>query len=407
MQTDTEFDYENFREEAFQIFWEELSPLEKRIETEERIPNDEVFPILRRAGAFAMLIPREYGGLGLSVSQYVPLIAELAKVHGGIRALVHVHNSFAHAIALLGDEQQRRDLLPPAARGEASIAFGLTEPDSGSGVDTGTVADRDGDDFLITGRKWLITNSDFASHFIILARTGQAAGRPVLSSLLVPRDAPGLTIIGLPETMGCKGGQHGMITLDGVRVSQQALLGGREGAGEQQLEKTLDLSRLLVAASSLGTAERALELSVAHARARVTFGKPLSERQAIQRYLGEMATDVNALRLMIDDAARRADAQLPITAEASMCKLMGIDVVGRVTDRALLVQGGIGYTRAGSLERLYRDARLNWLEEGPPTVHYLTIARTMIEQAEDQPTVSGLGRDWLATVTVAEPGAIG
>jgi alkylation response protein AidB-like acyl-CoA dehydrogenase len=407
MESAAEFDYEQFRDAAFQTFWEELAPFEERIETEERIPVDEVFPILRRAGAFAMLIPREYGGLGLTVSQYVPLIAELAKVNGGIRVLVHVHNSFAHAVAILGDEQQRADLLPPAARGEGSIAFGLTEPDSGSGIDTGTVAVRDGRDFVMTGRKWLITNSDFASHFIILARSGEAAGRPLLSALLVPRDAAGLSIMGLPETMGCKGGQHGMLILDGVRVGEEALLGGREGAGEQQLEETLDLSRLLVAASSLGTAERALELSVAHARTRVTFGKPLADRQAIQRYLGEMATDVNALRLMINDAARRTDEQLPITAEASMCKLMGIDVVGRVTDRALLVQGGIGYTRAGSLERLYRDARLNWLEEGPPTVHYLTIARALIAEAELKGPVSGLGRDWLSPLAAAGPGALG
>jgi alkylation response protein AidB-like acyl-CoA dehydrogenase len=157
------------------------------------------------------------------------------------------------------------------------------------------------------------------SHFIILARSGQAAGRPLLSALFVPRDAAGLTIVALPETMGCKRGQHGMVTLDGVRVDDEALLGGREGAVEAQLEETLDLSRPLVAASSLGTSERALELSVAHARTRVTFGKPLADRQAIQRYRGEMAADVNALRLMINDAARRADEQLPITAEASMC----------------------------------------------------------------------------------------
>jgi alkylation response protein AidB-like acyl-CoA dehydrogenase len=124
MESAAEFDYQRFRDAAFQIFWEELAPFEARIESVERIPVEEVLPILRRAGAFAMLIPREYGGLGLSVSQYVPLLAELAKVHGGIRALVHVHNSVAHAVAVLGDESQRADLLPPAARGEASIASG-------------------------------------------------------------------------------------------------------------------------------------------------------------------------------------------------------------------------------------------------------------------------------------------
>src|SRR5262249_9186437 len=143
---------------------------------------------------------------------------------------------------------------------------------------------------------------------------------------------------------------------------ESALLGGLEGAGEAQLEHALELSRLLVAASSLGTAERALELALAHANARVTFGRPIGQRQAIQRYLAEMATDVYAMRQMIEAAAAKADTGAPIGAEAAMCKLFGLEAVGRVTDRALLVHGGIGYTRAVGLERLYRDARLNWLE---------------------------------------------
>lgn len=371
-------DYEALRARAFDVFWQELEPLAERIEDEERIPYDVVFPALRRAGAFGLLIPEQYGGAGLTIAQYVPIIAELAKVHGGIRALVHVHNSFAHTVAELGTEQQRAELLPAAATGDGSIAFALTEPDHGTGLDIGTTAVRDGDEFVINGRKWLITNSDFASHFLVLARTGGEGRDAQLSTLIVERDAPGLTIEPLPETMGCKGGQHGRLTFEDVRVGANRLLGGVEGAGEEQLERALDLSRLLVAASSLGTAERALEVALEHARQRVTFGRPLIARQAIQRYIAEMATDIYAMRHMIEAAAAKADAGEPIGQEAAMCKLFGLEAVGRVTDRALLVHGGIGYTRATVLERLYRDARLNWLEEGPPTIQHLAIARPLV-----------------------------
>ena len=207
----------------------------------------------------------------------------------------------------------------------------------------------------------------------MLAVTGQA-----LSAFLVPRDAPGLTITPLPETMGCKGGQHGRLRLAEVRVPAASLI-GREGQGEDHLERALEISRIFIAASSLGTAQRALDLALEHARTRVTFGKPIGQRQAVQRYLAEMAMDIYALRHMLTDAARKWDAGRRIPLEASLCKLFGLEAAGRVTDRALLVVGGIGYTRATPIERLYRDARLNWLEEGPPTIQYLVAARELIK----------------------------
>jgi alkylation response protein AidB-like acyl-CoA dehydrogenase len=144
------------------------------------------------------------------------------------------------------------------------------------------------------------------------------------------------------------------------------------------MEKALELSRVFIAATSLGTSERALELSLVHAKKRVTFGKPIGSRQSIQRYLAEMATDIYALRHMLFDAATKWDRGERISAEASMCKLFGLEAVGRVTDRALLIHGGIGYTRQHPIERLYRDARLNWLEEGPPTIHYMVISTTLL-----------------------------
>lgn len=369
--------YAELRRRIVEAIWRDLDPLEDEIETTGALPYDRLWPLLQRSDAFRLLIPEAYGGLGLSVAQYLPILAEFAKIQGGIRVLVHAHNSMARALAELGNERQRAEVLPGTAAGTRSVAFALTEPDHGTGADIGTLAQREGEEYVLTGRKWLITNADFASHFIVFAKTNPGARERAVSAFLVPREVPGLTISELPPTMGCRGGQHCQLTFEGVRVPAASLLGA-EGEGLAQMQRAMTISRIFIAATSLGTAERAFELSLEHARERVTFGKPIGQRQAVQRYLAEMAVDVYALRQMVRDAAEKADRGLPIMAEASMCKLFGLEAVARVTDRALLVHGGIGYTRARRVERLYRDARLNWLEEGTPTIHYLITAEEFL-----------------------------
>lgn len=369
--------YERFRREFVEAIWRDLDPFEEEIERTERLPYDRLMPKLRAMDAFGLMIPEAFGGKGLTVTQYLPLLEELSKIQGGIRVIVHVHNTTSHALADLGSPEQRQAILPGCAVGAKSISFGLTEPDHGTGADIGTQALRDGDQYVITGRKWLITNSDFASHFIVFAKTNAKNGANGVSAILVERDTPGFTIEALPENMGCKGGEHGHLTFEQARVPVSNILGS-EGMGLAQMEIALEVSRLFIAATSLGTAQRSLDLSIEHAKSRVTFGKPIAKRQAIQRYLAEMATDIYALRTMVADAGAKWDRGLRIPAEASMCKLFGLEAVGRVTDRALLVFGGIGYTRAHSIERLYRDARLNWLEEGPPTIQHMVAANELV-----------------------------
>ncbi|WP_078428269.1 acyl-CoA dehydrogenase family protein [Alkalihalobacterium alkalinitrilicum] len=370
-------DFEVYKKQLFEKIWNDLDPLEEEIENNEALPYDKLMPLLREMNAFGLRIPTEYGGLGLSVSQYIEVLAEFSKIQGGIRVVVHVHNSMGSALSRLGNEKQKKEILPGCAEGTKSVAFALTEPDHGTGLDLGTIAVRDGDDYIINGRKHLITNSDFATHFIVFAKTKGGNSEDSVTAILVERDTPGFTIEALPETMGCKGGEHGLLTFTDVRVPVENLL-GEEGKGVYQLEEALEVSRLYIAATSLGTAERAFELSLDFAKKRKTFGKAIGQRQAIQRYIAEMGIDIYALRNMIKDAAEKWDRGQRIPAEASMCKQFGLEAVGRVTDRALLVHGGIGYTRKHPIERLYRDARLNWLEEGPPTIQYMVAAREFL-----------------------------
>ncbi|MFD0662700.1 acyl-CoA dehydrogenase family protein [Thermocatellispora tengchongensis] len=216
------------------------------------------------------------------------------------------------------------------------------------------------------------------SHFIVFAKTDPDAGARGVSAVLVERDRPGLTIEPLPGTLGTRGLQHGHLTFRDVLVPAANRL-GEEGQGLSLIERGMEVSRVFVAASSLGTAEQALALSVARANDRVTFGRPIGARQSIQRYLAEMAADVYALRTMLEDAAAKLDAGLRIPIEASACKLFGSEAVCRVTDRALLVFGGIGFTRKYPVERMLRDARANVVEEGPPTIQHFVIARTLLD----------------------------
>ena len=370
-------DYTRLRASIAEAMWKLIPPMEDEIEESDVIPKDILVPALREVGAFGLLIPEEYGGAGLTVSQYLPILADLARIHGGLRGFVHAHNSSTHVFSMLADAEQRARLLPLAARGEVSFGMGITEPDHGTGADVGTRAVRDGDHYVLDGQKWLTTNSDWVTYFIVFCKTNPSNGAAGVSAILMDRDAEGLTIEPLPPTLGTRGLQHGHLRFSGVRVPVANRLGD-EGDGLGLIEEGMELSRIFVAASSLGTAEEALQMSLERAKQRVTFGQPIGTRQAVQRYLAEMATDVFALRTMLENVAARVDAGHRVPAEASACKLFGLEAVCRVTDRALLVFGGIGFTRKFPIERMLRDARANVVEEGPPTIQQLVIARTLL-----------------------------
>src|SRR6266404_1457936 len=248
-------EFEKFRQEIFTAIWRDLDPFEQEIEDNEHLPHDRIDPLLRKMGAFGLLMPKDYGGIGLSTSQYLPILAEFSKIQGGIRVLVHVHNTVSHGLLEVASQSQKQEIFPGVAQGTKSVAFALTEPDHGTGMDIGTTTVRDGDHYVINGRKWLITNSDIATHFMVIAKTDAKAGARGISSIFVERNTPGFRITPLPETMGCKGGEHGQLDLVNVRVPISNL-SGKEGEGLTQMEELLEISRVFIAATSLGTAER-------------------------------------------------------------------------------------------------------------------------------------------------------
>jgi alkylation response protein AidB-like acyl-CoA dehydrogenase len=357
-----------------QLIWNDLKPYVETIERTDHIPA-EVIDKLKPLGLWGCLVPAEYGGLGLSVSQYIPVLVELSRLHAGMRGLLHAHVS-SSAMLQYATKEQQRQLYPGVARGEIQLAFALTEPDAGTGVDIRTHARREGDHYVVNGRKHLISNCDIADYIMLVCYTDPSRRGSGMSVLMLPTDAPGFSWEPYPPLMGCKGGEHGLLTFTDCIVPAQNVLGGLEGRGFEHAMGMLEESRLFIASTSLGTAERAFELSLAYADKRVTFGKPIGERESVRAYLADMAMDIYALRSMLADAVRKLEEGKPIPAEAAMCKLFGAEAVCRVTEKALLVHGGVGYTRMHQVEQLHRDARINLLEEGTPTIQRTVIART-------------------------------
>jgi alkylation response protein AidB-like acyl-CoA dehydrogenase len=369
--------FAEFKEKAFTFLWDEVAPLEEDIEKTHRFPREKLWPRFAELGFLGLHVAKEYGGIGLSESQYLEFEKEWSKVHGALRVILHVH-CLGTECFLPASEDQKRTYLPKLATGELSCGFALTEPDGGTGRDSKCIARRDGSNLILNGHKHLITNADFAAIFNVVCWTQQESGQFEISNLLVERGRKGFTIGDMKPCMGCSGAAHGRLNFNDCIVPVTNIL-GEQGKGLGAALHMLNISRVRIAATALGTMERCLDLAVEYAKKRVTFGKAIAERQATQRYLSEMAMDIYALQCAINDAAGKIEEGEDILLEGNLCKLLAMEGGRRVTDNALLVFGGVGYTREYPIERLYRDIRLNWLEEGTPTIQYLVSARQVLE----------------------------
>lgn len=338
----------------------------------------ETWDDLRERNFLRLAAPATYGGLGLCFTQYLELLGLFSHMHGSLRVIVHVMNGLWRCLDRKATDEQRSRFVIPFVQGEKRITFTLTEPNSGSGTDIKTAAHRDGDDYVVSGEKWMIIFSDIADEFLLFCRLEGTVGASGTLALLVPRDTPGLEIRPMPPAMGISGTQHGHLVLADCRVPADNCL-GEEGEGlDVAFNGFLDPSRIAIGMTCVGLAERALELALMHAKTRVTFGKALAERQTIQMWLAEMATDIEAARQLVLYAGAAFEAGTCTSALASMAKLQGTEMLQRVTDKALQIHGGIGYFQ-GEMERIYRDARMQRFEEGTAETQKMTIARSLFK----------------------------
>lgn len=340
--------------------------------------SDEVWQGLRDANLLNLAAPRDYGGQGLSFTEYLLCLEILAEMHGSLRVIVHVANGLWRSMDAKATPEQRVRFVKPFVTGEAFTTFTLTEPNSGSGADLKTTARPDGDSYLLNGEKWMIIFSDVADYFLLFCRLEGTTGAEGTLALMVPRASPGLEIEEMAPAMGIRGTHHAHLRLTNCRVPISNRLGAEGDGLEVAFSGFLDPSRIAICMTCVGLANRALALAADHAKSRITFGKALAKRQTIQMWLAEMATDIAAAKQLCLHAADMFESGEPATVQASMAKLFGTDMLQRVTDKALQIHGGIGYFQSSEIERIYRDARMQRFEEGTAEIQKMVIARHVL-----------------------------
>lgn len=373
---------EAIRQRVIQFRTEEAVEWAKQIERDEKIPP-ELWQRIRQLGFHRLTQPTWAGGEGLPLAMYFPILEEVARCHGSIRMVVHAYNSIWRTVGN-GRPEQQKEWVPQVASGQCLVAFALTEPDNGTGIDLRTTATYENGEFVLNGRKHLITFADEATIFVVIAKTDANAGRQGLTAFIVPRHQVGLHIEMQPQMMGDKGSTHGILTFSNCRIPEENVLGEIGQGFDLALRGFLDQSRACIAQSAVGVAEESLQQALLHVRRRTTFGKALASRQAVQMRLAEMAISIQAGRLLCLDAAHKYDRGETISVEASMAKAHAIKMVGEVTDAALALYGGVGYMVGSPVERLYRDARSLWFEEGTAEMQKMTIVESMLAAARQR-----------------------
>jgi hypothetical protein len=345
--------------------------------------RDHTFPAqalkeLGELGALGMCVPEEWGGAGMDYMSLVLTLEEIAAGDGATSTIVSVQNSLPCGIInKYGTDAQKEEWLKPLARGEKLGCFCLTEPHTGSDASAITTrADRDGDSFVLNGVKHYITTGKYAQMAIVFAVTDKAAGKKGISCFLVPTATPGYSVARVERKMGQHASDTCQIVFDNCRVPATALL-GKEGEGYKIALSNLEAGRIGIASQAVGMARSAFEAAVRYAKERQTFGVPIIEHQAVNFRLADMATQLDAARLMVWRAAMLKDAGKPCLKEASMAKMFASEMAEKVCSDAIQIHGGCGYTDESCVERIYRDVRVCQIYEGANDIQRLVIGRTI------------------------------
>jgi alkylation response protein AidB-like acyl-CoA dehydrogenase len=345
----------------------------------QHFPRD-VFEKLGGLGFLGILFPEEYGGAALSYMDYAAIIEEIAAVDGSIALALAAHTSLgSNHIYQFGSEAQRRRYLPRLTSGEWLAAWGLTEAEAGSDSGgTKTSAVRDGDGWVLNGSKNFITNASVGGLAVLMAVTDRTAGRHGISSFVVELSNPGIRVGKKENKLGMRASDTCTLVMEDCRVPAENLLGD-EGAGWVNSMKILDGGRISIAALSVGIARGAYEAALKYSKERRQFGRPICEFEAIQFYLAEMATQIDAARLLTERAAAAKDAGQIVTKLSAQAKLYSSEIAVRATERAVQIHGGYGFIKDFPVEKFYRDVKLCTIGEGTSEIQKLVIAKQLLE----------------------------
>ena len=357
-----------------------IKPVAREWEHEGRYPT-EIVAKMREMGLFGITIPEEYGGLGCDLVTLAILFEEISKGWMGIAGIIGSHSLASRMIYTHGTDDQKKRWLPSLATGELRTGIGLTEPGAGSDLQGITTrATRDGEHYIVHGTKTWITNARYAGILPVLVKTDPTTepAHKGMSVMIVEADTPGYSVSRDIGKLGYKGTESCEVVLDQCRVPAANLLGGVEGKGLQQVLGGLEVGRVNIAARSVGIAQAALDASLAYAQQREAFGQPISNFQAIQLKLADMATEVQAARLLTWWTAWRADSGARADLEAGMAKLFASEVAIKCSLEAMRIHGGYGYSTEYDIERLYRDAPLMAIGEGTSDIQRLVIAKALL-----------------------------
>ena len=357
----------------------EVAPSATERDEQEHFDRDLMFARLADLGLTGIVFPEEYGGAGADYVSYAIAVEELSRVCGSTGVTLSAHLSLgANPIYLFGTEEQKKKFLTPLALGQAMGAFGLTEPSAGSDAGgTRTTGVRDGDEWILNGTKVFITNAGEADTYVVFARTDKEAQKHHgITAFIVEKGTPGFSFGKKEKKMGIRSSPTMELVFENCRVPHANLL-GEEGKGFKVAMKTLDGGRIGIASQALGIAQGALDATIAYATQREQFNKPLSAFQGVQFQLADMATQVEAARLLVYNAAYRASAGLSYSQESAMAKLFASETAMRVTTQAVQLHGGYGYTREFPVERMMRDAKITEIYEGTSEIQRVVIGTAL------------------------------
>ncbi len=358
----------------------ELGPVAGEIDRDARFP-DEVIEKMRSLNYFGLQIPKEYGGAAIDSISYAIVIEELSRVCAGIGLCVTVHNSVgAYPVVRFGTPEQKKRFLPALASGERIGAFCLTEANAGSdagGVETNAVAQDDG--FVLNGTKIFVTNGGVCGTALVFAITDHENPRKRASVFVVENDTPGFSVGEIEDLCGMRANQVSSLFFEDCKIPAKNLI-GRLGDGLKIGLIALDTGRVGIAAQALGIAQGAFDASVKYSKERQQFNKPISSFQTIQNYLADMATEIDAARLLLYRACSFKDSGKPFGAEAAKAKLYCSGLASRVTSLAVQIHGGYGYSKEYDVERYFRDAKVTEIYEGTSEVQRMVISRAVLSQ---------------------------